>query len=84
MCAQAVEPNHAPTCEATLRAENQIKNRYHNITACKLKCSQFSHSVIIILYISPLPPDDHSRVKLQEIPGVVGSDYINANFFDVS
>jgi len=21
-------------------------------------------------------------VKLQEIPGVVGSDYINANFFD--
>jgi len=41
----AVEPNHAPTCEATLRAENQIKNRYHNITACKLKCSQFNHSV---------------------------------------
>lgn len=28
--------------------------------------------------------DDHSRVKLLENPGVPGSDYINANFLDVS
>ena len=28
--------------------------------------------------------DDHSRVRLLEIPGKVGSDYINANFMDVS
>ncbi len=28
--------------------------------------------------------DDHSRVKLQFIPGEDGSDYINANFIDVS
>jgi len=27
---------------------------------------------------------DHSRVRLLEIPGKVGSDYINANFLDVS
>ena len=28
--------------------------------------------------------DDHSRVRLQEIPNVPGSDYINASFTDVS
>ena len=27
--------------------------------------------------------DDHSRVKLKEIPNVPGSDYINANYLDV-
>ena len=27
--------------------------------------------------------DDHSRVKLSEIPGRPGSDYINANYIDV-
>ena len=28
--------------------------------------------------------DDFSRVKLLEIPGEEGSDYINASFLDVS
>ena len=28
--------------------------------------------------------DDFSRVKLREIPGEEGSDYINASFLDVS
>ena len=28
--------------------------------------------------------DDFSRVKLKEIPGEEGSDYINASFLDVS
>lgn len=28
--------------------------------------------------------DDHSRVLLNPIEGVAGSDYINANFIDVS
>ena len=28
--------------------------------------------------------DDHSRVQLSEIPDKMGSDYINANFIDVS
>ena len=27
--------------------------------------------------------DDHSRVRLNEIPGRPGSDYINANYIDV-
>ena len=30
------------------------------------------------------PADDHSRVVLKEVPGVEGSDYINASFIDVS
>ena len=30
------------------------------------------------------PTDDHSRVRLLEISGRVGSDYINGNFIDVS
>lgn len=30
------------------------------------------------------PLDDNSRVRLLEIPGVPGSDYINANYLDVS
>ena len=30
------------------------------------------------------PPDDHSRVVLKEVPGMEGSDYINASFIDVS
>ena len=28
-------------------------------------------------------PDDYNRVVLEEIPGVQGSDYINASFIDV-
>ena len=28
--------------------------------------------------------DDHSRVRLQVIPSEAGSDYINANYIDVS
>ena len=27
--------------------------------------------------------DDHSRVRLHEIPNVPGSDYINGNYIDV-
>ena len=29
-------------------------------------------------------PDDTSRLRLSFIPGVEGSDYINANYIDVS
>ena len=32
---QAVEPDHSPTTEATLHPSN-AKNRYANISACKL------------------------------------------------
>ena len=31
-----------------------------------------------------LPSDDHSRVYLEQYVDVPGSDYINANFIDVS
>ena len=37
------------------------------------------HINCIIRYIA----DDKSRVRLSEIPGVEGSDYINASFIDV-
>lgn len=29
-------------------------------------------------------PDDHSRIKLEQFPETAGSDYINANYIDVS
>ena len=75
---QSVEPSHSPTTEATRRPENISKNRYANITACELFL-QFTILLIILLLI-----DDHSRVRMLENPGVPGSDYINANFLDVS
>ena len=37
---------------------------------------------VILLLISLV--DDHSRVRLQVIPSEAGSDYINANYIDVS
>ena len=38
---------------------------------------------VIILCLFPLQ-DDHTRVLLNPIEGIAGSDYINANFIDVS
>lgn len=50
--------------------------------------SQLVSGKLILLAHQPIKysnfPDDHSRVKLSEIPGRPGSDYINANFIDVS
>ena len=37
---------------------------------------------MLIITVSSI--DDFSRVKLREIPGEEGSDYINASFLDVS
>ena len=35
MYVQNVEPNHAPSAEATYHPSNSAKNRYANIIACK-------------------------------------------------
>jgi len=40
---------------------------------------QLNHCVIFVSNI-----DDFSRVKLREIPGKEGSDYINASYIDVN
>jgi len=40
---------------------------------------QLNHYVISVSTI-----DDLSRVKLREIPGEEGSDYINASYIDVN
>ena len=81
-----MEPSHSPTTEATRRPENISKNRYANITACELLIS-----TVLLLIVNTgniitesVNIDDHSRVRMLENPGVPGSDYINANFLDVS
>ena len=43
----------------------------------------FMHYVCLNCMTSTLYSDDFSRVKLKEIEGVEGSDYINASFLDV-
>ena len=72
------------TSEAKL-SHNTPKNRFANILPCK-----FVHSHPLNCYSNPssstAPPfilDDCSRVKLTEIEGEKGSDYINANYLDV-
>ena len=43
-------------------------------------------NVMLIIFVLELAitTDDHSRVRLKDIPNVPGSDYINANYIDVS
>jgi protein tyrosine phosphatase len=65
-------------CEVARRPENKLRNRYGNIIACKWHTYHpFRISMLILT-------DDHTRVKLQEKDEETGSDYINANFIDVS
>lgn len=40
--------------------------------------------LFLTLSVSSFFPDDHSRVRLQAIEGEQSSDYINANYIDVS
>ena len=46
---QAVEPDHSPTTEATLHPSNTNKNRYANISACKLL-----HSIHLLVTIATI------------------------------
>ena len=38
----------------------------------------------VFFYCGCFTTDDHTRVTLVEVDGCPGSDYINANFIDVS
>ena len=40
-----------------------------------------NHTIVYTAYI--YNTDDHNRVKLTKMPGVIGSDYINASYIDV-
>ena len=48
--------------------------------AWNIYTNSFSHK----WYLNELFTDDFCRVKLKEIPGEEGSDYINASIMDVS
>lgn len=77
-----MEPTNAnKSTEATQDPYNSAKNRYANIPACEFTGN--AESADIISYVT-IVSDDHSRVILPEITGRQGSDYINANYIDVS
>lgn len=62
---------------------NQKRNRFANIYPCKLLHCLFLHLRQFNPFCYRIHSDDFSRVKLKEIEGVEGSDYINASFLDV-
>ena len=61
---------------------NKLKNRFANIFPCKPRDVQ--HCSILNTTATHVDiTDDSTRVKLKEIPGQDGSDYINASHLDV-
>ena len=60
---------------------NAPKNRFANISPCKSSYGISYRLRILATGYSKI--DDCSRVKLSEIDGEEGSDYINANHLDV-
>lgn len=79
-----------PTKDSKLE-DNVAKNRYTNMLACKYnnysqnsyfftsKPEEYLYDKTILFSVS----DDHSRVKLRDLP-IGHTDYINANYIDVS
>ena len=60
---------------------NRLCNRFANIFPCVyFKKIRLLHMATVI-YLMSL--DDHCRVKLKELAGVLNSDYINASYIDV-
>ena len=77
----------------SLLPQNKPKNRFPNVLPCLFFCFFFVFFFIwknwfwenIFLFFFDFDfLDDKTRVQLPEIPGVPGSDYINANYIDVS
>ena len=58
----------------------QLDKKKYGFAYCSVKCAAKTASVCNIMYIA----DESTRVCLQPIRGVDGSDYINASFIDVS
>ena len=56
---------------------NRHKNRFANIFPCKTKTISHCNELRIL-------SDDESRVVLKELPGLLGSDYINASWINVN
>ena len=44
----------------------------------------YMHNMQYYINMNTIVTDDHSRVRLSEIPDKMGSNYINGNFIDVS
>ena len=81
---QSVGNEHLAAYEVAKLPYNKTKNRFANIFPCEWTkgspddcgdCDWY----IYTYHIS----DDFSRVKLQEIKGVEGSEYVNASYIDV-
>ena len=71
--------------EAASSTVNAPKNRYTNIIPCRWLVCVATPPFQFLNHFSPsLLADEHSRVKLAPVKGVQGSDYINANYLDVS
>ena len=64
---------------AAALAYNTAKNRFANILPCKAT----TILTITSSCFAMRSQDDDDRVKLKEIPGVDGSDYINASDINV-
>ena len=72
-----------PYLSTNPRTDSQAtQTQYHVNTQLYSSEGEGSHQKTITLYNSST--DDTTRCRLSTIPGLQGSDYINANFIDVS